>query len=205
MHRLLLSLAVLTAGVAPAASGQQHVQLVASLEPRVGGDSLSFHLTNLTSDPDWAGVLHGGLPIILHWTVQLWRQRALANVQGPRAEWTDTIRYVAITDRYALTTVTGAVRRADLRFPALDSLQAWIEQWFGLALTPPGPGQWYYVVDLDISTLNAAEINRMQRGNSQGSPLGSLLDRLLINQGMPSRPLHAQTAAFTAPGRPPDQ
>jgi hypothetical protein len=201
VRRLLLVLAVWTAGVAHAASGQQHVQLVASLEPRGSGDSVSFHLTNLFADPDWSGVLRGGLPVILHWTTQLWRQRALSDEQGPRTEWTDTIRYVAITDRYALTTTTGSVRRFDMRFPTLDSLRQWVEQWFGLKLTPTGPGQWYYVIDLNISTLNAAEINRMQRGG-QGSPLGALLDRLLINQGMPSRPLHAQTEAFTVPEQP---
>ena len=202
MRRFLLSLAVLSAGVARAASGQQHVQLVASLEPPGIGDSVSFHLTNLFSDPDWSGVLRGGLPIILHWTTQLWRRRSLQDEQGPSTEWTDTIRYVAITDRYALTTATGSIRRFDMRFGSLDSLRQWVEQWFGLQLTPSGPGQWYYVIDLDISTLNAAEINRMQRGG-QGSPLGGLLDRLLINQGMPSRPLHAQTDAFTVPTRPP--
>jgi len=72
-------------------------------------------------------------------------------------------------------------------------------------LAPPGPGQWYYAVDLDISTLSAAQIRQQQHQGGQGSPIDDLLGRLVLDQGLPSRPLHAQTATFTAGGKPPGQ
>jgi hypothetical protein len=201
VRRLLVLLAVVLTSVASAARAQQHVDIAGSLDPASPG-GVQYHLANFLDDPQLRETLDDEIAINLHWTVQLWRRRGIGigAEQGEKTSWNVLIKHVAVTNLYAVRTITPG-RQHNERFSA-DSLRRNLDQWFGFTLTPSRPGDWYYTIDLSISTLSDADIARLQQQNDPGgSVFGKALDLFILKRSVQSLQLHKQTESFTFPIR----
>ena len=72
---------------------------------------------NLLSDGRWLTALRSGLPVRLHYKVEVWRSRGgWFDAFERQAEWDVVLRHEPLLDQYTLLTLVGGrVQRAPLR------------------------------------------------------------------------------------------
>jgi hypothetical protein len=164
----------------------------------------------LAANSRWLSALRSGLPVRLHYRVEVWRSRgAWFDTFERQVEWDVLVRHEPLLDQYTLLTFVGAARQ-ERRYATLDALGAALAFAYQVNVRPIEAGRYYYAASLQVSTLSDSDLDELDRflagdldGNAErGEDLGDALGRgatrfLLRLAGLPSLRLEARSQHFT--------
>jgi hypothetical protein len=164
----------------------------------------------LGSNSRWLAALRSGLPVRLHYRVEVWRSRgAWFDTFERQAEWNVVIRHEPLLDQYTLLTFVGAARQ-ERRYATLDALGAALAFAYQVNVRPSESGRYYYAASLQVTTLSDSDLDELERflagdlgeAEEQGENFGDALGRgatrfLLRLAGLPSLRLEARSQPFT--------
>jgi hypothetical protein len=174
-----------------------------------GGREPVVRSERLLADDRWLGALRSGLPVRLHYRVEVWRSReGWFDLFDRQTEWDVVVRHEPLLDQYTLLTITGS-RVQERRYATLDALNAALGFSYQVNVRPRVRGEYYYAASLEISTLSDSDLDELERflegdlgdvsrgGEGIGDALGRGATRLLLRlAGLPSLRLEARTDAF---------
>jgi hypothetical protein len=156
----------------------------------------------------WLSALRSGLPVRLHYRVEVWRSRdGWFDTFARQAEWDVLVRHEPLLDQYTLLTFVGAARQ-ERRYATLDALGAALAFAYQVNVRPTEPGRYYYAASLQVSTLSDSDLDELERflagdlgrgegGDNLGDALGRGATRLLLRlAGLPSLRLEARSERF---------
>lgn len=161
------------------------------------------------SNSRWLSALRSGLPVRLHYRVEVWRSReGWFDTFGRQAEWDVLVRHEPLLDQYTLLTLVGPGRQ-ERRYATLDALGAALAFAYQVNVRPNEQGRYYYAASLQVSTLSDSDLDELERflagdlgrGGRGGDNLGDALGRgatrfLLRLAGLPSLRLEARSEPF---------
>jgi Domain of unknown function (DUF4390) len=163
----------------------------------------------LLSDDRWLTALRSGLPVRLHYRVEVWQSReGWFDLLARQTEWDVVVRHEPLLDQYTLLTVTGN-RVQERRYATLDALSAALAFSYQVNVRPREKGRYYYAASLELSTLSDSDLDELARflegdlpGVAQGregigEALGRGATRMLLRlAGLPSLRLEGRTTGF---------
>ncbi len=208
--------AALVLGLAPGRVAQAQdaraVRLTVRLAPDSGASGARAPVVrseNLLADGRWLSVLRSGLPVRLHYRVEVWRSRGGWFDEFERqAEWDVVLRHEPLLDQYTVLTVVGD-RVRERRYATTDALSAALAFAYQVSVRPTQRGRYYYTASLGISTLSDSDLEELQRflegdlgGVAQGKEnVGDALGRgatrfLLRLAGLPTLRLEVRSTTF---------
>ncbi len=210
---LALALGAASLAAAPPAAAQSpgvrlQVRLATDSTPD-GGRNPVVRSENLLGDDRWLTALRSGLPVRLHYRVEIWRSReGWFDRFDRQTEWDVVVRHEPLLDQYTLLTITGS-RVQERLYATLDALNAALRFSYQVNVRPQRPGEYYYAASLEISTLSDSDLDELERfregdlgGAAQdrdglGGALGRGATRFLLRlAGLPRLRLEARTEAF---------
>ena len=164
----------------------------------------------LAGNSRWLSALRSGLPVRLHYRVEVWRSRgAWFDTFERQAEWDVLVRHEPLLDQYTLLTFVGASRQ-ERRYATLDALGAALSFAYQVNVRPIEAGPYYYAASLQVSTLSDSDLDELERflagdldgSGERGEDIGDALGRgatrfLLRLAGLPSLRLEARSQQFT--------
>jgi Domain of unknown function (DUF4390) len=163
----------------------------------------------LGANSRWLAALRSGLPLRLHYRVEVWRSRgAWFDTFERQAEWDLLVRHEPLLDQYTLLTFVGAARQ-ERRYATLDALGAALAFAYQVNVRPAEEGRYYYAASLQVTTLSDSDLDELERflagdpsqaadGENLGDALGRGATRLLLRlAGLPSLRLEARSQAFS--------
>jgi len=165
--RVCLALGLVLLAAAPlAAQGDKGVDLVVSLVPdpaRKPGVLPEARVAGLLEDERWTSALLSGLPLRLHYRLELWRSRnSWFDASIRSVVWDVVVQREPLLDQYAVTTVLlGRTRQQ--RYPDLAALGTALGVAYRISVRPDGKGQYYYAATLQVSTLSDQDLDEMDR------------------------------------------
>ena len=165
---LLLLLAVLAPPAAPPlhAQGSAGVTLAVTLVPdasRKDGQLPEARVSGLLEDDRWTSALLSGLPLRLHYRLELWRSRSSWFDAAVRSvEWDVVVRREPLLDQYTVTTVLLGRTRLQ-RYPDLAALGRALGVAYRIAVRATDRGSYYYMATLSVSTLSDSDLDEMDR------------------------------------------
>jgi hypothetical protein len=165
----------------------------------------------LGGDSRWLAALRSGLPVRLHYRVEVWRSReGWFDAFARQAEWDLLVRHEPLLDQYTLLTFAGASRQ-ERRYATLDALGAALAFAYQVNVRPTEEGRYYYAASLQVSTLSDSDLDELERflagdlqreakgGENLGDALGRGATRFLLRlAGLPSLRLEARSDRFVA-------
>jgi hypothetical protein len=201
------------AALAPAGLTAQAVPPV-QLEVRLAAPSASgshapiVQSKHLLSDERWVSALRSGLPLRLHYRLEVWRSREgwFDNFER-ETQWDVVVRHEPLLDHYSVLTIVGG-RGQERRFATLDALSAALGVSFQVNVQPGSSGRYYYAATVEISTLSDSDLDELRRfleggpddpgGKGKvGDVLGRGATRLLLRiAGLPTLRLEARSEEF---------
>jgi len=212
---VLLLLALLATAVPEEARAQagNSVRLEVRLTPDTaasGSRAPVVRSDNLLGDGRWLSTLRSGLPVRLHYRIEVWRSREGWMDQLTRqVYWDVVLRHEPLLDEYTMLTIFGA-RVQERRYATLDALTAALAFAYQINVGPEQHGNYYYTATLEVSTLSDSDLDELERfleGDLSDPPggqggLGDALGRgatrfLLRLAGLPSLRLEERTRRFT--------
>lgn len=162
----------------------------------------------LVPESRWLPALRSGLPLRLHYRVEVWRSRdGWFDTFSRQVEWVVVVRHEPLLDQYTLLTLVGS-RRQERRYATLDALGAALAFAYQVSVTPEEQGGYYYTAVLQVSTLSDSDLDELERflagdvgrernGESFGDALGRGATRFLLRlAGLPSLRLEARSPRF---------
>jgi hypothetical protein len=163
----------------------------------------------LSSNSRWLSTLRSGLPVRLHYRVEVWRSRgAWFDTFERQTEWDVLVRHEPLLDQYTMLTFVGAARQ-ERRYATLDALGAALAFAYQVNVRPIEAGRYYYAASLQVSTLSDSDLDELDRflagdlneNNEGDDDLGDALGRgatrfLLRLAGLPSLRLEARSQHF---------
>jgi hypothetical protein len=163
----------------------------------------------LGGESRWLDALRSGLPVRLHYRVEMWRSReGWFDTFSRQVEWDVVVRHEPLLDQYTLLTLVGA-RRQERRYATLDALGAALAFAYQVSVRPEEAGGYYYAVSLQVSTLSDSDLDELERflagdlGNGAtgsegiGDAVGRGATRFLLRlAGLPSLRLEARSERF---------
>jgi hypothetical protein len=163
----------------------------------------------LGTNSRWLTALRSGLPLRLHYRVEVWRSReGWFDTFVRQVEWDVLVRHEPLLDQYTLLTFFGA-NRQERRYATLDALGAALAFAYQVKVAPADAGLYYYAASLQISTLSDADLDDLERylagdpdprdegGQKLGDALGREATRFLLRlAGLPSLRLEARSDRF---------
>ena len=163
----------------------------------------------LVGESRWLEALRSGLPVRLHYRVEVWRSRdGWFDNFSRQVEWDVVVRHEPLLDQYTLLTLVGS-RRQERRYATLDALGAALSFTYQVNVQPDAAGGYYYAASLQISTLSDSDLDELKRflagdigDAAQGSEgIGDAVGRgatrfLLRLAGLPSLRLEARSPRF---------
>jgi hypothetical protein len=210
----------LVAALALAAGGPSggHAQTTATLRLTVrlssdttpaGSRAPIVRSENLLSDGRWLGALRSGLPVRLHYKVEVWRSRgAWFDAFERQAEWDVVLRHEPLLDQYTVLTLVGG-RVQERRYATVDALGAALAFAYQVSVRPTQSGRYYYAASLEISTLSDSDLDELQRflegdlgdvaqgKEGVGDAVGRGATRFLLRlAGLPSLRLEVRSLSF---------
>ncbi len=212
----LAAIVALAAALAPRQADAQTPASRVRLEIILSEDSARSGARNpvvrsrdLIADARWLTALRSGLPVRLHYRVEVWRSRdGWFDLFERQTEWDVVLRHEPLLDQYTLLTVTGT-RVQERRYATLDALSAALAFAYQVNVRPGQPGRYYYAASLEVSTLSDSDLDELERflegdleGVAQGregigDALGRGATRMLLRlAGLPSLRLEARTGGF---------
>lgn len=164
---------------------------------------------NLLGDGRWLAALRSGLPVRLHYTVQVWRSRgSWFDAFERQAEWDVVLRHEPLLDQYTVLTLVGE-RARERRYATVDALTTALSFAYQVSVRPTQTGRYYYAASLKISTLSDSDLDELQRflegdlgGVAEGKEgVGDAVGRgatrfLLRLAGLPSLRLEVRSISF---------
>lgn len=209
---LLALLAFAVPGEAQAQAGN-NVRLQVRLTPDTapsGARAPVVRSDNLLGDSRWLSTLRSGLPIRLHYRIEVWRSRdGWLDQLTRQVYWDVVVRHEPLLDEYTMLTIFGS-RVQERRYATLDALTAALAFAYQINVSPAQAGRYYYTATLEVSTLSDSDLDELERflegeiedeqsGDEGG--LGDALERgatrfLLRLAGLPSLRLEARTGRF---------
>ena len=164
----------------------------------------------LAGNSRWLSALRSGLPVRLHYRVEVWRSRgAWFDTFERQAEWDVLVRHEPLLDQYTFLTFVGAARQ-ERRYATLDALGAALAFAYQVNVRPIEPGRYYYAATLQVTTLSDSDLDELERflagdldrteerGENLGDALGRSATRFLLRlAGLPSLRLEARSQSFT--------
>jgi hypothetical protein len=163
---------------------------------------------NLLGDGRWLSTLRSGLPVRLHYRVEVWRSRdGWIDQLTRQLYWDVVVRHEPLLDEYTMLTIFGS-RVQERRYATLDALTAALAFAYQINVSPDEAGNYYYAATLEVSTLSDTDLDVLDRfleGEANGgggrAGLGETLERgatrfLLRLAGLPSLRLEARTRRF---------
>jgi hypothetical protein len=204
--------------VSLAAVGAAHSQVprAVQLQVRLAPDSTTngarapiVRSQHLLADGRWLSALRSGLPVRLHYRVEVWRSRdGWFDIFVRQAEWDLLVRHEPLLDQYTLLTFAGASRQ-ERRYATLDALGAALSFAYQINVRPAEEGRYYYAASLQVSTLSDSDLDELERflagdlepetrgGENLGDALGRGATRFLLRlAGLPSLRLEARSERF---------
>jgi hypothetical protein len=199
----------------PAAAAAQDTGSV-SLEVRLARDSVGdgarapiVRSQNLLADSRWLSALRSGLPVRLHYRVEVWRSKAgWFDAFIRQAEWDVVVRHEPLLDQYTMLTLVGG-RAQERRYATLDALSAALAFAYQVNVLPSDAGIYYYAASLQVSTLSDTDLDELERflagdlgevaqgKESIGDAMGRGATRFLLRlAGLPSLRLEARSPEF---------
>jgi hypothetical protein len=200
---VLLLLALLAFAVPREAQAQtgNSVRLEVRLTPdtaRRGARAPVVRSDNLLGDGRWLSTLRSGLPVRLHYRIEVWRSRdGWLDQLTRQVYWDVVLRHEPLLDQYTMLTIFGT-RVQERRYATLDALTAALAFAYQINVSPAQPGSYYYTATMEVSTLSDEDIDELERflegdlGSARGEGgLGDALGRgatrfLLRLAGLPS-------------------
>jgi hypothetical protein len=164
---------------------------------------------NLLADGRWLSTLRSGLPVRLHYRLEIWRSRGgWLDLLTRQTEWDVVVRHEPLLDQYTLLTLF-ANRVQERRYATVDALSAALAFAYQVNVRPSEPGTYYYTGVLEVSTLSDSDLDELERflegdlgdvaqgkGNI-GDALGRGATRFLLRlAGLPSLRLEARSPTF---------
>ena len=157
----------------------------------------------------WLSALRSGLPVRLHYRVEVWRSRgAWFDTFERQSEWDLLVRHEPLLDQYTLLTFVGAARQ-ERRYATIDALGAALAFAYQVNVRPTEEGRYYYTASLQVSTLSDSDLDELERflagdlerredrGENLGDALGREATRFLLRlAGLPSLRLEARSQHF---------
>lgn len=163
----------------------------------------------LVGDSRWLAALRSGLPLRLHYRVEVWRSReGWFDIFTRQAEWNVLVRHEPLLDQFTMLTFAGA-RRQERRYATLDALGAALGFAYQINVQPVDEGRYYYTASLQVATLSDSDLDELERflagdlgrsegGDNLGDALGRGATRFLLRlAGLPSLRLEARSESFT--------
>jgi hypothetical protein len=203
-----------TAGLSPSASAQAPSSL--RLTVRLSADSTPagsrapvVRSENLLNDGRWLAALRSGLPVRLHYKVEVWRSRgAWFDAFERQAEWDVVLRHEPLLDQYTVLTLVGG-RVRERRYATVDALSAALAFAYQVSVRPAQRGRYYYAASLEISTLSDSDLDELQRflegdlgevtqgKEGVGDAVGRGATRFLLRlAGLPSLRMEVRSVSF---------
>ena len=207
---LLALLAVAIPGESRAQTGNS-VRLEVRLTPDTavrGARAPVVRSENLLGDGRWLSTLRSGLPVRLHYRIEVWRSRNGWMDQLTRqVYWDVVLRHEPLLDEYTMLTIFGS-RVQERRYATLDALTAALAFAYQINVSPAQQGNYYYSSTLEVSTLSDDDLEELERfldGGTTRPGEGGLSDAmgrgatrfLLRLAGLPSLRLEARTGRFS--------
>lgn len=210
-----MATALALAAALPRSAGAQGPQSV-RLTVRLANDSAVtgsrapvVRSENLLGDGRWLSALRSGLPVRLHYRVEVWRSRGgWFDAFERQAEWDVVLRHEPLLDQYTVLTLVGG-RAQERRYATLDALSAALAFAYQVSVRPGQPGRYYYTASLGISTLSDSDLDELQRflegdiddvaqgKEGVGDALGRGATRFLLRlAGLPSLRLEVRSTTF---------
>jgi uncharacterized protein DUF4390 len=157
----------------------------------------------------WLSALRSGLPVRLHYRVEVWRSRdGWFDTFARQAEWDVLVQHEPLLDQYTLLTFAGAARQ-ERRYATLDALGAALAFAYQVNVRPAEQGRYYYAASLQVSTLSDSDLDELEKfltgdlgrrgdgGGNFGDALGREATRFLLRlAGLPSLRLEARSERF---------
>lgn len=194
------------------ADGQQlppvHLEVRLTSPALSGSRAPIVQSKDLLSDDRWVSALRSGLPVRLHYRLEVWRSREgwFDNFER-QTQWDVVVRHEPLLDQYSLLTIIAG-RGQERRYATLDALSAALAFSFQVNIKPTQSGRYYYAASLEISTLSDTDLDELRRflegdpdgpeGNDKvGDVLGRGATRLLLRlAGLPTLRLEARSEGF---------
>jgi hypothetical protein len=187
-----------------------HVTLASDSAPNGARAPIVRSENLLGGDSRWLSALRSGLPVRLHYRVEVWRSRdGWFDIFTRQAEWDVLVRHEPLLDQYTLMTFAGA-RRQERRYATLDALGAALAFAYQINVRPNEEGRYYYAASLQVSTLSDSDLDELERflagdlgraaqgGENFGDALGRGATRFLLRlAGLPSLRLEARSNRFS--------
>ncbi len=210
---VLLLLALLAAALPGEGMAQagNAVRLEVRLTPdtaRTGARAPVVRSDNLLGDGRWLSTLRSGLPVRLHYRIEVWRSRdGWLDELTRQVYWDVVVRHEPLLDQYTMLTIFGS-RVQERRYATLDALTAALAFAYQINVSPAQRGNYYYSATLEVSTLSDEDLDELERflegdlsearGNGGlGDALGRGATRFLLRlAGLPSLRLEARTGRF---------
>jgi hypothetical protein len=217
----LLATRALATGLGVLLAAERHPLLAQSPPPvnlgvRLSPDSTArgarvpvVRSENLLADGRWLSTLRSGLPVRLHYRLEIWRSRGgWLDLLTRQTEWDVVVRHEPLLDQYTLLTIF-ANRAQERRYATVDALSAALAFAYQVNVSPSASGRYYYTAVLEVSTLSDSDLDELERfldgdlgdvakgrGNV-GDALGRGATRFLLRlAGLPSLRLEARSDAF---------
>jgi hypothetical protein len=164
----------------------------------------------LAADSRWLSALRSGLPVRLHYRLEIWRSReGWFDNFDRQVEWDVLVRHEPLLDQYTMLTLVGD-RRQERRYATLDALGAALAFAYQVNIRPNESGNYYYAASLQVATLSDSDLDELERflggdstgaaaGNgSFGGTVGRGATRFLLRlAGLPSLRLEARSDRFS--------
>jgi Domain of unknown function (DUF4390) len=215
IRRAWVALPLVLGMLRPGPSAAQDTASV-SLEVRLAADSDGdgarapiVRSRNLLADSRWLSALRSGLPVRLHYRVEVWRSKpGWFDAFIRQAEWDVVMRHEPLLDQYTMLTLVGG-RAQERRYATLDALSAALGFAYQVNVLPTDAGRYYYAASVQVSTLSdtdldelerflAGDLGEMARGKeSIGDAMGRGATRFLLRlAGLPTLRLEARSPEF---------
>ncbi|MGH7581557.1 MAG: DUF4390 domain-containing protein [Gemmatimonadales bacterium] len=208
---LLLALLALAAPREGHAQAGNSVRLEVQLTPDTaarGQRAPVVQAENLLGDGRWLSTLRSGLPVRLHYRIEIWRSRnGWLDQLTRQLYWDVVVRHEPLLDQYTMLTIFGS-RVQERRYATLDALTAALAFAYQINVAPDEPGTYYYTATLEVSTLSDSDLDELERfleGDLEaargreglGDALGRGATRFLLRlAGLPSLRLEERTQRF---------
>ena len=164
---------------------------------------------HLLGDTRWLSALRSGLPVRLHYRVEVWRSKpGWFDAFIRQADWDVVVRHEPLLDQYTMLTLVGA-RAQERRYATLDALNAALAFAYQVNVLPGDAGTYYYAASLQVSTLSDTDLDELERflagdlgevargRESIGDAMGRGATRFLLRlAGLPSLRLEARSPEF---------
>lgn len=180
----------------------------APLAVRVEDGAPQVVVGNVLDDRALADAVRSGLPLRMRFRIELWRDTWFDDLVQ-QTTWTSILGYEPLEQQFM---AVGPGADSVLRFSDYADARAVMERAYTPAITPPGPGRYYYLVNLEIETLSLSDLDELEHwlrgelepavrgGQSLTNAIGTGLKRLLVRVlGLPARRYDARSEGFEVP------